>query len=367
MATEIRSLLAAAQSAEVKGEMTEAARLLREAAAFYRDHQSVTRAMQMLRHARRLEGAEDPGPPLDGFAPREMMGEDDAFDGPAGHVDWSNEETGDEVFGFGDESGDAEPDPAIAERAREPFERVLALAGPALNAWCSFCCRPSAETGDLVEGPANAYLCANCAGTTLGLLSDGSSVKAGAAPSPKAAHGDKADPGFWLPSQRATLEQIRLRKPLLSLIIGVEGAGKTEVLRALARSVSVLDAGEEPVGDGVKATVIAVRGALPAPSLVLQGEHGSEPIYDTDALLQVTGGKLPGALLSKVDAVFELTAPDAAALTALAIGLLGRRGITLPDTTLAQVVSLALKSGRSAHELVALVARIPAGRYQTAP
>lgn len=354
MSSEIRSLLAAAQSAEVKGELTEAARLLREAAAFYRDHKLITRAMQMLRHARRLEGSEDPGPALDGFAPREMMGDANDFDGPTGHVDWSNEDAGDGVFGFGDEPGDLEPDLASAEPAFEPFVRELAVADPSLNAWCSFCCRPSTETGDLVAGPTNAYVCRACANTSLALLADGNSVK--------------PSPGVWLPSQRALIEQLELRKPLCALVIGAEGAGKTELLRELARrSMSVLDAGDQPVGDGVKATVIAVQGALPPPSLVLDGEHGPEPVYDTGALLQATGGRLSKQLLSKVDAVFELPAPDAGALAALAVQLLSRRGITLPSATIEQLVALALKSGRLAHELMALVARIPAGRYQTPP
>ncbi len=176
MASEIRALLGAAQSAEVKGDTVEAVRLLREAAAFYRDRKLVTRAMQMLRHARRLEGHQDPGPPLDGFAPRELMGGDDDFDGPTGEVDWSQE--GDDAFGFGDELIEAgaghrpspivEPAPALE---KEAFERVLTLADPALDAWCSFCCRPAREVGALTAGPAGAYICVACttrAGALLG-------------------------------------------------------------------------------------------------------------------------------------------------------------------------------------------------------
>src|SRR5690349_20381338 len=125
MASEIRSILASAQAAEVKGDATEAARLLREAAAFYRDHKLITRAMQMLRHARRLEGHPDPGPALDAFSPRAPLAADDDYTGPTGEHDWSDEE---DVFGFDFDAAAAVPDTGVQHRA--PFERAVTLADP---------------------------------------------------------------------------------------------------------------------------------------------------------------------------------------------------------------------------------------------
>ena len=54
--SEIRTLLANAQAAEVRGDKPEAARLLREAAAYYRERQQLTQAARMLRQARKAEG-----------------------------------------------------------------------------------------------------------------------------------------------------------------------------------------------------------------------------------------------------------------------------------------------------------------------
>lgn len=360
MASEIRALLGAAQSAEVKGDTAEAVRLLREAAAFYRDRKLVTRAMQMLRHARRLEGHQDPGPPLDGFAPRELINGDDDFDGPTGEHDWSNEQ-----FGFGDElletnSARSETDSVRGAGLEAPsvtseFERILTLADPALDAWCSFCCRPTREVGPLTAGPAGAYICAACTTRSGEIL--GSPVRVEPVTAP-ARHS-------LLATQSAALETYSRRSPRLALVIGPEGAGKSELVRAIASTnaaVTIFDA--VPPDENPRApAVIAVRGSLPAVALVLDGEHGPEPVYDTDSLAAASG--LPKSLLSKVDAVFALPVLGAAELHALATTLLEARGISLPAKTIDQLTQLAAKSGRSAHELVALVARIPAGQYQS--
>ncbi|HEY1086678.1 MAG TPA: hypothetical protein VGE37_03250, partial [Archangium sp.] len=88
--SEIRKLLSSAQEAETEGRRDEAAKLLREAATWYRDRQLLKRAAQMLRQARRVEGVE--------------------------------EESGDEVFGFGAEFEGDLPAPVLVE------ERVPKLA-----------------------------------------------------------------------------------------------------------------------------------------------------------------------------------------------------------------------------------------------
>jgi ATP-dependent protease Clp ATPase subunit len=40
--------------------------------------------------------------------------------------------------------------------------RQASLADPRMDAWCSFCCRPKQEVGQLVAGPAGAFICGSC-------------------------------------------------------------------------------------------------------------------------------------------------------------------------------------------------------------
>lgn len=370
MASEIRALLAAAQSAEVKGDHRNAVRLLREAAAFYRDRKLVTRAMQMLRHARRLEGHEDLGSPLDGVAPRELAPTDD-FDGPIGLLDCSSDDDVDDdvQFGFGDELVGRDESASISKSPEKEgeFERTLVLAEPSLQAWCSFCCRPSAEVGSLVAGPTNAYVCVSCIARAAGLLR-----KSGESTQDTLRHEVQVErsrfttaPIFLLEAQRAAHAQYLLRKPRLALIIGPEGSGKSELLRALGPS-HAFDGVVPPdfVLSSSGTTVIAIRGDLPVPSLVLMGEQGPEPIFDTEALAVASKRQLSAAVLSKVETTLGLPALDVAALTQLAEQRLAARGVTVPSSVVGQLVAIAQKSGRGAHELVALVARIPAGQYQ---
>ena len=123
--SEIRRLLADAQDAERRGKKEEASKLLRIAAAWYRDRQLLPRAAQMLRQARRVEGIVD------------------------------EEEPAEAVFGFDD--APEEPPPGEGRVLTE--QRVPQLADPSVDAWCSFCCRPKTEVGPLVAGPAGAYVC----------------------------------------------------------------------------------------------------------------------------------------------------------------------------------------------------------------
>jgi hypothetical protein len=55
--------------------------------------------------------------------------------------------------------------------ASHPFpERLPVLADAAHKAWCSFCCRPGVEVGNLVAGPVGAFICRACTERALGLL-----------------------------------------------------------------------------------------------------------------------------------------------------------------------------------------------------
>ena len=119
--SEIRRLLSDAQDAERRGKKEEAVRLLRSAAAWYRDRQMLKRAAQMLRQARRVEGVTD------------------------------EEESGEAVFGF-EQEDEATPEVAEVSEGRMLVEqRSPQLADPALDAWCSFCCKPKVEVGALVD------------------------------------------------------------------------------------------------------------------------------------------------------------------------------------------------------------------------
>ena len=130
--SDARQLLADAQAAEVKGEKAEAIRLLRLAAEVYRDKQLGSKALKVLRHIRRLEGIDEDAPP--GPMPFETA----VFEGPS--------------------------------PARTMPQRGPELADPAVDAWCSFCCRPHTEVGRLVAAPTGTFICAGCLKIATGLL-----------------------------------------------------------------------------------------------------------------------------------------------------------------------------------------------------
>ena len=343
--SEIRTLLSDAQDAERRGKKEEASRLLRTAAAWYRDRQMLRRAGQMLRHARRVEGLEE------------------------------EEESGEAVFGF-DPPEDLPPE---SEEEAPPGrvlmeQRLPQLADPAIDAWCSFCCRPRTEVGALVAGPAGAYICQGCVGTSTGLLGDGIVAPR---PSPLEApgHWEIKTLAFELTAQRRARSRFTRSRSRLGLVIGPEGTGKSawlqslgsqpdlrhlEVSRALSRSEEdELLAWIEPGG---RSAFLVVRASVPPPALVLQGEHGAEPLHDTASLV----GKVPHLsprVLSRVDAVIAFEPPPPEELVGLAQALAEARSVSLPEAALTQLVSLALKADNGAHELVTLIARIPPGKY----
>jgi hypothetical protein len=343
MSSPIRELLADAQAAEVRGDKAEAARILRKAAALYRDANNHARALKMLRHARRLEG----------------LDEDDASQDGATEVAVS----------------EALASPPRARRPkRELEERVAMLAPPALDAWCSFCCRPRAEVGTLVAGPAGAFICESCVGLSENLLT-------GAPPAPRAPGPPRAE--LRNPKFVETTASLRARKRLesrtgrVTLLVGPEGSGKSALLAALGDDLGLelvdLPGAVTPQREGELLTMlergarlaIAVRAEPPKPALVLTGADGEEPLYDTQGLVAALGHVLPHAILSSVDGVVVLAAMDVDALEALAVGLVATRGdLELSPAMVKQIAALAEKSGRGAHELVALIARVPKGQWK---
>ena len=155
-----RELLQSAQAAEREGDLARAGALLEQAARIYESTGHDFRAAQMRRHVERL-----------------------------GPLAWAGARGVEELPGGVEErpeSADREPVPGVD---RTLFERTPTLADPALEAWCSFCCRPSREVGALVGGPSQAYVCRGCVELAASLL-DGATQPRG--PEEGAASGERA-------------------------------------------------------------------------------------------------------------------------------------------------------------------------------
>lgn len=342
--SDIRRLLSDAQDAERRGKKEEAVRLLRVAAAWYRDRQMLRRAAQMLRQARRVEGVEE-------------------------------EDPGDAVVSEGEFEGPA-PEIAAGNDGKVLLEqRVPQLADPSVDAWCSFCCRPKTEVGPLVAGPAGAYVCEECVATSAGLLDLAEEPRSSRAESRAPATWEIKALSFELPSQRRARMRLTRSRSRLALVIGPEGTGKSAWLESLGaqpdlRHVEVVGPlspdDEEALLRWLEAPArsafLVVRAPVPAPALVLQGEHGEEPLHDTASLV----GAVPhvsARVLARVDAVIPFEPPHPEELASLAQAISEARGVWLPESALAELVSLALRSQRGAHELATLIARIPPGKY----
>lgn len=288
-------MLADAAAAEARGDKTEAIALLRRAAELYRDGQNHNRALKMLRHIRRLEGIDEP----------------EGLDG------------GEEV--------DSAP-----RKKRVMEERGPTLADPRLEAWCSFCCRPSSEAGSLVGGPTGSFICSGCVGTATGFLGGGAHASVRA-----------ANPFAPLPHQEAAFARLRRPDAKLSLLLGPAGSGKSTLLAAL-QGVTAIEA-EQPVTavpEGQRVVISVKATAPPAPLTI-----GGQGVYDTATLVVACGDRVAEDVLARVDAVAVLPAFDEAALQVLA----ERLGV---KEAAAQLVALAMKSAHPARELRALVTRL---------
>jgi hypothetical protein len=150
-----RKLLQSAQAAEREGDLARAGALLEQAAQIYESTGHSARAAQMRRHVERLG-------PAAGFGSR-------GVEEPApGRLDVPVEA--------------ADPE-ALPGLDRPLMDRTPTLADPTLEAWCSFCCRPSREVGALVAGPSHAYVCRACVSLAGSLLDQARDpVSSGAAP-----------------------------------------------------------------------------------------------------------------------------------------------------------------------------------------
>jgi histidine triad (HIT) family protein len=188
----IRECIRRAQAAEVAGQLDEALRELEDAARLHLERNEEGRAAVLVRHGLRLR----PGhPALQALLERvgaaeEPLLPDEPLDvieagpglpasGPAGRIP---DEPLKVVEVEGGE-GAAEPAPLPGGRGLELPQRGPVLAEASGDHWCSFCCRPKAEAGAMVAGPAGAYLCAKCLTAAADLL--GVAPRAGAAPAPE--------------------------------------------------------------------------------------------------------------------------------------------------------------------------------------
>ncbi|MDQ3265632.1 MAG: ClpX C4-type zinc finger protein [Myxococcota bacterium] len=168
MADEAREYLRAAQQAEVRGDRSQAVELLMKAATVYRQRGQNERALQMLRHAsrldvtrtdisdqvRRMEWMPD-RPFLRAVTDAEEEAEEKAALQPLEDLALN---PADELVDLADAS------------QKQLIDRGPSRADPALNAWCSFCCKPKSEVGELVSGPAGAYVCLACVRESARLL-----------------------------------------------------------------------------------------------------------------------------------------------------------------------------------------------------
>jgi hypothetical protein len=137
-----RELLQSAQAAEREGDLERAGALLEQAAHLYEQSGHPARAAQMRRHVERL-----------GLGTERR--ESSRLDTEVSDIS----------------SGDISSVEASGAEGPTLVERAPALADPGLEAWCSFCCRPSREVGRLVAGPAQAFICSACTELAASLLS----------------------------------------------------------------------------------------------------------------------------------------------------------------------------------------------------
>ncbi|XXF75130.1 ClpX C4-type zinc finger protein [Myxococcaceae bacterium GXIMD 01537] len=450
MAENPRDYIRAAQAAELSGDRSGAADLLHRAAAVYARSGSLSRALQLLRRARGLDGTRDDiaqamrrlerqagsgeaGAPDGGLAgevltvpssPEELAEqerliaealqaaereldaaaresvrtwtvEDLSSDVPADALDWAVRAVADLPSAGGEPPLDVEEE-APSGRGARFFERGPTRADAAQAAWCSFCCRPSAEVGGLVAGPAGAFICSACVGESGSLLT-------GETPVPRPVPSAPLEPEAALedvelvgreeaPALLASALEAGVRRVL---VLGPEGVGKSAWFQALQQwgggVLVTVDALEESPPDAVllvedverlgpeaqaslaaflarepsRTVLMSARGTLGHPGWTLRDGSVRLPLHSTAALAKAVGGALPMALLEQVQLAVPLRAPTRAELTELARRWLALRApaVTVAPGVLAALVAEAARSPRVGHELRALLARIPAGAW----
>ncbi|MFY1829844.1 ClpX C4-type zinc finger protein [Myxococcus fulvus] len=284
------------------------------------------------------------------------------------------------------------------QRRRKPriIERGPTIADVNLDAWCSFCCRPRAEIGELVAGPAGAFICKSCLTASASLLGDSVSP-APLLARPRVETPPPGAPDFiGQPESRSALVDALRTGVRCVLLIGAEGCGKSTLLRLLQRegqgALTTVDAlAEAPsstplfiedvdllspghqlalsafLGRAARpAVVLSARGKPPASSkLALRAAGLRLDVPTTDALSRAVHGTLPVSILEHVQRLVSLRPPTSAEYKDMARAHLASRehATTLSEKALAVLVAEAARSPRAGHELQALLQRIPPGTW----
>jgi hypothetical protein len=296
------------------------------------------------------------------------------------------------------------PEPALPpELAREAassapslFDRGPTRADPALDAWCSFCCRPRVEVGEMVAGPTGSFICAACVGESQSLLGLGSSEPAAARPAPARR---KEEPGtLELVGQheaRALLARGLEAGARRLLVIGPEGCGKSVWFQHLvsqeAGTLVTVDSLEQGAGGSLllvedvdrlspelqarlssflarhpeRTVLMSARGGTTVPGFQLHGAAGSLPMFTSFELFRVLREAVPLALIDQIQLVIPLHDPSEAEFVEIARRRLAARGseATLSDEVLATFAAAAARSPRAGHELTAMLGRVLSGSW----
>ena len=375
-----RELLQSAQAAEREGDLARAGALLEQAARLYESTGHPARAAQMRRH-------------LDRLGPTARAGAGRAEESPGSALDGRLES----------------PDPESLPGLDRPlFERTPSLADPTLEAWCSFCCRPSREVGPLVAGPSQAYVCRTCV-ELAGLLLEGAVPSPGwkpaavgrpgrsepapgsARPGPGRGPRSSAQPGLGevrpepLPTQAEAVSRIETALTAghaRVLLVGAAGSGKSTWLHTWAlRGLGTAWEGALPLPehgallvDDVdrlepaarrqlarvlrsRPVVLALDATLPEP----EHEVGGRRVHAPEQVESLAGSWLPGPVMDGLT-LECFRAPGEEELRLLAERWRAPDGSPAQPDALEEALRLAVRSARAAHALHALLLRWWASR-----
>lgn len=293
---------------------------------------------------------------------------------------------------------DAASAPAEPTRGRRREKRLIergpTRADPALDAWCSFCCRPRGEVGDLVAGPAGAFICKGCLGESqalLGGVAAAPAVREPVAEEPRAGAVEMVGHD----EVKTLLERTLHAGARCLLLVGPEGCGKSLFFQSLQRrgqgvlaTVDALDStqGTEPLlvedvdrlepraqatltaflsSHPARAVVMSARGAASSLGLWVRGEGGSLPVPTTAGMIEAVQGLVPVSLLERVQVLLPVRRPTVPELVEVARRSLALRqpAVTLSEEVLGAFAAEAVRSPRAGHELQALLARVYAGSW----
>ena len=291
--------------------------------------------------------------------------------------------------------GEAGLNAAPRRREKRLIERGPTRADAALDAWCSFCCRPRSEVGDLVAGPAGAFICASCLSESVSLLGDVSPAPLPARPRPV------EPPGAFMALVGQAEAQTLLERALQMgarclLAVGPEGSGKSVWFQQLQRQrrgvlATLADLEQAPTAQPLlmedvdrmdaaahatlagflsrqprQTVVLSARGLCPdARAPVLRDDSGVLRVPTTATLGLAVCGAVPVSLLEHVQVLLPLHAPTQAEFVDIARRRLALRepSVALSEDVLSFFAAEAVRSPRAGHELHALLNRVPAGTW----